>query len=70
MQVWNLSAHEELLSFPGEHGKSNYQLIKIGTQGVPRISIKSGGQMFSCGGDGTLKWRQLSLKHLIVNLPF
>ena len=70
VKVWNLLAHKELLSYPGEHGRSNYQLIKLGTQGVPRVYLQPGGQMYSCGGDGTLKWRQLPLKNLIVNSLF
>lgn len=64
-QVWGLSVHEELECYPKEHGKGAY-LLKYGTQGVALMNLHN-GQLFSCGGDGTVKWRQLSVRETIVN---
>lgn len=64
-QVWGLTIHDELACYPKEHGKSTY--FKYGTQGVALIRVPCPGQIYSCGGDGTLKWRQISLRDTIVN---
>lgn len=58
--------HEELESYPKEHGKGAY-LLKYGTQGVALMHLQPNGQLFSCGGDGTVKCRQLSIRETIVN---
>ena len=63
--MWGLSVHEELECYPKEHGKGAY-LLKYGTQGVSLMDLHN-GQLFSCGGDGTVKWRQLSVRETIVN---
>lgn len=64
-KVWGLSVHEELECYPKEHGRGAY-LLKYGTQGVALMSLHN-GQLFSCGGDGTVKLRQLSVRETIVN---
>ena len=58
--------HEELESYPKEHGRGAY-LLKYGTQGVALMHLQPNGQLFSCGGDGTVKCRQLSIRETIVN---
>ncbi|XP_068740234.1 dmX-like protein 2 [Montipora capricornis] len=66
IKVWGLSVHEELECYPKEHGKGAY-LLKYGTQGVAMMCLQPNGQLFSCGGDGTVKWRQLSVRETIFN---
>ncbi|KAJ7385421.1 DmX-like protein 1 [Desmophyllum pertusum] len=65
IKVWGLSVHEELECYPKEHSKGAY-LLKYGTQGVSHMCLHN-DQLFSCGGDGTVKWRQLTVRETIVN---
>ncbi|XP_048584043.1 dmX-like protein 2 isoform X2 [Nematostella vectensis] len=65
IKVWGLTIHDQLACFPKEHGKSTY--FKYGTLGVALIRVPSIGEIYSCGGDGTLKWRRISLRDSIVN---
>ena len=65
-QVWGLTVHEELECYPKEHGKGAY-LLKYGTQGVAMMYLQPNDQLFSCGGDGTVKWRKLSVRETIFN---
>ena len=61
-KVWGLVVHELFESFPKEHSRSTVSLRPI-SPGVQALRVVSGYQLFSCGGDGTLKWRILNVKN-------
>nr|XP_042903510.1 dmX-like protein 2 [Parasteatoda tepidariorum] len=64
IKVWGLSVHVKLCSFAGEHTKSS--LFRSISNGVSQLEIDEMGRLFSCGADGSLKFRTLP-DHDIVN---
>lgn len=63
-QVWALTVHNALYSFPGEHARSSF-FKNIG-QGVTQLYVDQNARLFSCGADGSMKVRQLPEKDLVV----
>ena len=61
-QVWGLDVHQLLYSFPGEHSKSTFFKNVGSSSGVTQVSVGPDHQLFSCGGDGSMKFRQLPEK--------
>ncbi|XP_053611658.1 dmX-like protein 2 isoform X3 [Plodia interpunctella] len=57
IKVFSMSTHQLLHTFAGEHARSSF--FKHIGQGVTQIHIDSGGRLFSCGADGTMKVRKL-----------
>ncbi|GFY48442.1 dmX-like protein 2 [Trichonephila inaurata madagascariensis] len=57
IKVWGLSVHVKLCSFNGEHTKSS--LFRSINNGVSQMEIDEMGRLFSCGADGSLKFRTL-----------
>lgn len=53
--------HDLFESFPKEHSRNTVSL-RHASPGVQCLLAISDGQLFSCGGDGTLKWRLLKIK--------
>ncbi|GBM34380.1 DmX-like protein 2 [Araneus ventricosus] len=57
IKVWGLSVHVKLCTFNGEHTKSS--LFRSINNGVSQMEIDEMGRLFSCGADGSLKFRTL-----------
>jgi len=56
-QIWNLSTHQLMYTFPAEHARSSF--FKHIGQGVTQLQVDSSARLFSCGADGSMKVRQL-----------
>nr|XP_024216080.1 dmX-like protein 2 isoform X4 [Halyomorpha halys] len=57
IKVWSLTLHQVLYNFPGEHAKSSF--FKPIGQGVTQLYLDGAARLFSCGADGSMKFRQL-----------
>lgn len=57
IQIWNLSTHQLMYTFPAEHARSSF--FKHIGQGVTQLQVDSSARLFSCGADGSMKVRQL-----------
>ncbi|EDV26441.1 uncharacterized protein TRIADDRAFT_54433 [Trichoplax adhaerens] len=57
IKVWNMSSHDELGKFNGIHTRSG--IFKTAGIGVTKLVLLPHGQLFSSGGDGTIKFRTL-----------
>ena len=63
-QVWGLTVHNLVYSFPGEHSKSS--IFRNMAAGVTQLYVSPLSQLFSCGADGSMKVRQLPNKDALV----
>lgn len=52
------------MSLPGEHARGSF-FKNIG-QGVTQLHVDNAGRLFSCGADGSMKFRQLPDRDLVV----
>lgn len=59
-----MSAHSLLISLPGEHARGSF-FKNIG-QGVTQLHVDNAGRLFSCGADGSMKFRQLPERDIVV----
>ncbi|CAG2109036.1 unnamed protein product [Medioppia subpectinata] len=58
IKVWGLGSVRVLFySFPGEHSRST--LFRNIGMGVSHLYVDQNGRLFSCGADGSMKFRQL-----------
>ncbi|CAH1252609.1 DMXL2 [Branchiostoma lanceolatum] len=57
VKVWGLLVHNLLYSFPAEHMRTS--IFRNLGAGVTQLHLGPTNNMFSCGADGTLKWRLL-----------
>ncbi|XP_038079441.1 dmX-like protein 2 isoform X2 [Patiria miniata] len=57
IKVWCLSVHSLLHFYPGQHPRGNF--FRQSGNGVLQLSILPSSHLYSCGGDGTMKWRAL-----------
>ncbi|XP_078588683.1 dmX-like protein 1 isoform X1 [Branchiostoma floridae x Branchiostoma japonicum] len=57
VKVWGLLVHNLLYSFPAEHMRTS--IFRNLGAGVTQLHLGPTNHMFSCGADGTLKWRLL-----------
>ncbi|XP_050536790.1 dmX-like protein 1 [Daktulosphaira vitifoliae] len=57
LEIWNLSTHQLMYTFPAEHARSSF--FKHIGQGVTQLHVDSSARLFSCGADGSMKVRQL-----------
>lgn len=57
IKVWSLSAHGLLHCFAGQHSKGSF--FRPGATGVLQLAVLQPNYLYSCGADGTLKWRTL-----------
>ena len=64
IQVWGLSVHTLMFSFPGEHAKNS--IFRNMGSGVIQLHLNSKKQLFSCGADGSMKVRQLPHQGSVV----
>ncbi|KAK6180445.1 hypothetical protein SNE40_012599 [Patella caerulea] len=67
IKVWALDVHQLIFSFPGEHSKNTFFKNVGSTSGVAQVAIGPGHHLFSCGVDGSMKFRQLPEKELLVH---
>ncbi|XP_070543555.1 dmX-like protein 2 isoform X2 [Ptychodera flava] len=65
IKVWGLSIHNLLYSFPGEHSRNT--LFRGSGGGVIQLTLSPSHNLFSCGADGTMKWRVLPERSSVVN---
>ena len=63
-QVWGLTVHNLIYSFPGEHSKGS--IFRNMGSGVTQLYLSPQSQLFSCGADGSMKVRQLPSKETLV----
>ncbi|XP_077989498.1 dmX-like protein 2 isoform X2 [Glandiceps talaboti] len=64
IKVWGLAVHNLLYSFPGEHAKGT--LFRSVGGGVVQLTLSPSHNLFSCGADGTMKWRVLPERDSVV----
>ncbi|XP_022097370.1 dmX-like protein 2 isoform X2 [Acanthaster planci] len=57
IKVWCLSVHSLLHFYPGQHPRGNF--FRQSGNGVLQLAILPSSHLYSCGGDGTMKWRSL-----------
>eukprot|EP00111_Clytia_hemisphaerica_P015793 TCONS_00046632-protein len=62
IKVWSIEGSEMLDSFPKEHARGTVSLRQI-SPGVQCIRVMPSRKIFSCGGDGTVKWRYTHYKN-------
>ncbi|PIK56051.1 putative dmX-like protein 2 [Apostichopus japonicus] len=61
IKVWSLEAHGLLHCFAGQHPKGSF--FRPGTTGVLQLAVLQPNYLYSCGADGTFKWRTLPEQH-------
>lgn len=66
LQVWGLDIHQLIVSFQGEHSKTTFFRNMGAASGVTQLAIGSGHNLFSCGVDGSMKFRALPERDSIV----
>nr|XP_022328939.1 dmX-like protein 2 isoform X8 [Crassostrea virginica] len=66
IKVWGLDVHQLVVSFPGEHSKSTFFKNIGSTSGVTQVAIGSEHNLFSCGIDGSMKFRSLPERESMV----
>ena len=59
-QVLDISSNSELAYFPGVHSKAR---LFRSEGGVRDMQVMPGGHLYSCGGDGAIRFRSLSGVH-------
>lgn len=67
LKVWDLATLKMVESFSREHSRGTVSLRHV-SPGVQCIKILEGNQMFSCGGDGSVKWRVLKLNDIFTGV--
>jgi len=66
-QVWGLDIHQMIIGFPNEHTRSNTFFRSVGSAtGVTQLAIGPKHTLFSCGVDGSMKFRTLPERESIV----
>nr|XP_006818127.1 PREDICTED: Dmx-like 2 [Saccoglossus kowalevskii] len=65
IKVWGLSVHNCMYSFPGEHARGT--LFRSAGGGVVQLALTPSHNLFSCGADGTMKWRVIPPGRSTVN---
>ncbi|VDI15898.1 Hypothetical predicted protein [Mytilus galloprovincialis] len=66
VKIWALDAHQLILSFQGEHSKSTFFRNMGSASGVTQVAVSPGHHLFSCGVDGSMKFRALPERDSIV----
>ncbi|XP_056021522.1 dmX-like protein 2 isoform X2 [Ostrea edulis] len=66
IKVWGLDVHQLVVSFPGEHSKSTFFKNIGSTSGVTQVAIGPEHNLFSCGIDGSMKFRSLPERESMV----
>lgn len=66
IKVWALNAHQQILSFQGEHSKSTFFRNMGSASGVTQVAVSPGHNLFSCGVDGSMKFRALPERDTII----
>ncbi|XP_033750320.1 dmX-like protein 2 [Pecten maximus] len=66
IKVWGLDVHQMVVGFPGEHSKNTFFRNMGAASGVTQVSIGSTHHLFSCGVDGSMKFRALPERETIV----
>lgn len=66
IKVWGLDVHQLVVSFPGEHSKSTFFKNIGSTSGVTQVAIGPEHNLFSCGIDGSMKFRSLPERDSMV----
>ncbi|XP_041465630.1 LOW QUALITY PROTEIN: dmX-like protein 2 [Lytechinus variegatus] len=59
IKVWSLSVHSLLHYFPGQHTRGNF--FRQSGNGVVQLALLPPNNLYSCGADGTMKWRSLNI---------
>ncbi|XP_035825075.1 dmX-like protein 2 [Aplysia californica] len=67
IKVWGLKIHQLIFSFPGEHSKTTFFKNVGSTSGVAQVTMGPLNHLFSCGVDGSMKFRQLPERELVVH---
>ncbi|KAK2704911.1 hypothetical protein QYM36_017080, partial [Artemia franciscana] len=63
IKLWNMETSELLLALPGEHSRTGFfRPMNSSSNGVNSLTIDSEGRLFSCGSDGSFKFRCLPYK--------
>ena len=66
-QVWGLDVHQLVVAFQGEHTRSNAFFRNMASaSGVTQVAIGPNHHLFSCGNDGSMKFRALPERESIV----
>ncbi|KAL3867333.1 hypothetical protein ACJMK2_044544 [Sinanodonta woodiana] len=67
IKIWGLDVHQLISSLPGEHSKSGSFFRGVGTtSGVSQVAVGPGHHLFSCGVDGSMKFRVLPERDSVV----
>ncbi|XP_060557818.1 dmX-like protein 2 isoform X5 [Ruditapes philippinarum] len=67
VKVWGLDVHQLIVAFQGEHTRSNTFFRSVGSAtGVTQVAIGPKHHLFSCGVDGSMKFRALPERESIV----
>ncbi|XP_055901191.1 dmX-like protein 2 isoform X3 [Biomphalaria glabrata] len=67
IKVWGLKIHQLIFSFPMEHSKNTFFKNVGSTSGVAQVHVGPLNHLFSCGVDGSMKFRQLPERELVVH---
>ncbi|KAK3098460.1 hypothetical protein FSP39_019692 [Pinctada imbricata] len=66
IKVWGLDVHQLVVNFPGEHSKNTFFRNMGSASGVTQVAIGTGHHLFSCGVDGSMKFRSLPERESMV----
>ncbi|CAL1529694.1 unnamed protein product [Lymnaea stagnalis] len=67
IKVWGLKIHQLIFSFPMEHSKNTFFKNVGSTSGVAQVQVGPFNHLYSCGVDGSMKFRQLPERELVVH---
>ncbi|XP_076465247.1 dmX-like protein 2 isoform X2 [Babylonia areolata] len=67
IKVWAMNSNQLCFSFPGEHSKNTFFRNVGATSGVTQVAINSTNHLFSCGADGSIKFRHLPEKEVMMH---
>ncbi|XP_064608806.1 dmX-like protein 2 isoform X2 [Liolophura sinensis] len=67
IKVWGLDIHQLIHSFVGEHSKNTFFRNMGSAAGVTQIAVGPNHHLFSCGVDGSMKFRQIPEKDIVVH---
>ncbi|KAK7475121.1 hypothetical protein BaRGS_00033613 [Batillaria attramentaria] len=59
IKVWAMNMPSMLVMFTGEHSKNTFFRSVGSTSGVTQVAVGPNNHLFSCGVDGSIKFRQL-----------
>ncbi|CAG5135030.1 unnamed protein product, partial [Candidula unifasciata] len=65
IKVWGLKIHQLIFSFVGEHSKATFFKNVGSTSGVAQVQMGPFNHLYSCGVDGSMKFRQLPERDLV-----